>query len=195
MGRKAGITINDVVNAAVDLANRDGLDSLTLAAVASDLGVRSPSLYNHVDGLEGLGRELTLRANQVLREILHSETDGREGADALRGIAHGYRRFAHEHPGLFACLVSGKDLRSDPEVWQAVLETMTPFAAAVESLGYAGDDNWEVMRLLRSSLYGFLTLELQQSFAYRHLDPSESYDRLVEVMLAGLRDVTFPGES
>jgi AcrR family transcriptional regulator len=47
MGRKRGLSLEQVIEAAADVADRDGLDALSLASVASALGVRPPSLYRH----------------------------------------------------------------------------------------------------------------------------------------------------
>ena len=55
---RRGLSRAAVVETAARLADRDGYDALTLGAVAADAGVRPPSLYNHVDGLAGLRREL-----------------------------------------------------------------------------------------------------------------------------------------
>ena len=43
-----------VLAAAVELADRDGIDSLTMRALASDLGVEAMSLYYHVANKEDL---------------------------------------------------------------------------------------------------------------------------------------------
>ena len=50
MARKVGIRVDDVVEAAATVADAEGLEAVTLARVAAVLGVRSPSLYAHVDG-------------------------------------------------------------------------------------------------------------------------------------------------
>src|SRR5687767_13404326 len=106
MARKAGITHEQVVDAAAALADRDGLSSVTLATVAATVGVRSPSLYSHVDGLDGLRRDLLRRASHVLAEHLSAATSHHaDPAGALRALAHAYRRFAHQHPGLYAALL------------------------------------------------------------------------------------------
>ena len=193
MGRKAGLSSDDVIQAAVALANREGLDAVTLAALATDLGIKPPSLYNHVDGIDGLNRDLMLRAGKTLETLLAEETEGLHGDEALRGCAAGYRRFALEHPGLFPCLSSGRRLRGDPELWTATVETLAPFVTAAEECGHTGDDLWEFLRLLRSALSGFLMIEVSQGFGYG-LDPADSYDRLVDVLLAGLAEVPLPGE-
>lgn len=60
----------DVDQRSADLADAHGLENLTLAQVASAVGVRLPSLYNHVQGLEGLHRDLALLAAEDLVRVL-----------------------------------------------------------------------------------------------------------------------------
>jgi hypothetical protein len=43
-----------VIDEAAQMADEIGLSHLTLAAPADRLGVRYPSLYKHVDGMDGL---------------------------------------------------------------------------------------------------------------------------------------------
>src|SRR5258708_1388724 len=50
MGRKLGLTLADVVETASAIADEGGIESLNLGAAAEKLGVRPPSLYDHVDG-------------------------------------------------------------------------------------------------------------------------------------------------
>ena len=57
---RAGLTQARVVDEAVDFADEVGLSKLTLAALAKRLGVREPSLYKHVDGMDALQRDIAL---------------------------------------------------------------------------------------------------------------------------------------
>ena len=66
MSPRAGLSREAVVQAAAALADEEGLEEVTLAELASRLGVRTPSLYNHVAGLEGLRRELALLGTREL---------------------------------------------------------------------------------------------------------------------------------
>ncbi|MGV2686047.1 TetR family transcriptional regulator, partial [Clostridium perfringens] len=50
MSPRPGIDRLQLLQTAAELADQDGLHTVTLAALAGKLGVRSPSLYNHVDG-------------------------------------------------------------------------------------------------------------------------------------------------
>ena len=60
------VTKEDVIRAASDLADRQGLNGVSLKSVAERLGLRTPSLYNHVLSLDDLLRDM---AHRGMREI------------------------------------------------------------------------------------------------------------------------------
>ncbi|MFD3508536.1 TetR/AcrR family transcriptional regulator [Nocardia sp. NPDC058666] len=53
-GPKPALTVDTVVAAAIALADRDGIDKLTIRAVAAELGVRAMSLYTYIPSKEAL---------------------------------------------------------------------------------------------------------------------------------------------
>ncbi|MEU4319489.1 TetR/AcrR family transcriptional regulator [Nocardia fluminea] len=53
-GPKPGLTVDDVVAAGITLADRDGIDKLTIRAVATQLGLRAMSLYTYVPSKDAL---------------------------------------------------------------------------------------------------------------------------------------------
>ncbi|MFC9871624.1 TetR/AcrR family transcriptional regulator [Nocardia salmonicida] len=53
-GPKPGLTVDDVVSAGIALADRDGIDKLTIRAVAAELGLRAMSLYTYVPSKDAL---------------------------------------------------------------------------------------------------------------------------------------------
>ena len=102
MAKRVGIDRYAVVRAAAKIADDEGWDALTLARVASELRVRSPSLYNHVGGLEALRRELKLLVMRELNTALTRATIGKSRDDAVRAMAAAYRAFVKRHPGTYA---------------------------------------------------------------------------------------------
>src|SRR5271155_2352509 len=76
-----------------------GLSRLTLAALAARLGVRQPSLYKHVDGMDGLQRSIAVRAKTELAGILAHAAVGRSRGDAIMAMSDAYRRWAMDHRG------------------------------------------------------------------------------------------------
>jgi AcrR family transcriptional regulator len=77
-----------VVDAAVDLVNLKGIEGLTLTRLAKKLGVQTPSLYNHIDGLRGLKRELALTNVRRLSDRMGKAAIGKSGPEALRQGRH-----------------------------------------------------------------------------------------------------------
>lgn len=190
MARRAGASLDRaaVVQAAARLADESGLDAVTLATVAERLGVQSPSLYNHVAGLSGLRRELALLGLRDLTHRLERAAMGKAGDSALDAVAHAYRAFAHEHPGLYAALQHAPK-NADDEWAAAGAEVVGVVLAVLAGYGLEGDDALHATRALRSLLHGFVSLEAVGGFGLA-LDLDESFRRLLRVFSAGLRQTT-----
>ena len=78
MSPRAGSDRDAVVVAAVDLVNREGAGALSPKRLADELGVQTPSLYNHVDGLP-VSNELTLLNARLLGDAPYGCCDRRAG--------------------------------------------------------------------------------------------------------------------
>ncbi len=166
------MTPERVVETAVGIADATGLDSLTLAGVAAELGVRTPSLYKHVDGLPALLRLISVHAKQELAAVLGQAAVGRSRADALRALAGAYRDWARARPGLYAAA------QAAPAPGDA--EDEAAAAAAVQVVfdalrGYGDDEDLlvDATRTLRAGLHGFVALDAAGGYALpRSLDAS-----------------------
>ena len=132
---RAGLTQTRVLEEAERLADEVGLSQLTLAALAARLGVRQPSLYKHIDGMDGLQRGLAVRAKNELANILARAAIGRERGDAITAIGHAYREWAHEHPGRYAAAqpAPAPDDAEDIAASQAVVSVTTAVLAGYRS--------------------------------------------------------------
>ncbi len=188
MGQKAGLSTDDVIDAAVEIADRDGLENLTLARLANDLGIRPPSLYNHIAGLDGLHRELALRASLHLNAAFSAACDGKGGDDSFRAMAAAYREFGHTHPGLFRSLLRAQTVSADERVWAAAMDAIDPVSGVMEEVGFSGEDVIVARRICRAALSGFVSLEMGEGFVLP-LDMDSTYADMVEVLLTGLRDL------
>lgn len=192
MGRKRGLTPDDVVAAGAELADARGLDGVTLAAVAQRLRVRSPSLYAHIGGLEDLHRRLSLMGAQALREAFLEAARGREGEEALRALFHAYRSFARLHPGLYAATQRGVAAEYDEELTDALQSVLDPVLRALTEEGVPEEALIHVTRGVRSALHGFVTLELEGGFGLPD-SVEESFRRLVDLLLSGVKGATAQG--
>jgi len=185
MGKKAGVALDDVLDAAEAVANRAGLANLTLADVAARLGIRSPSLYNHVAGLAGLRRSLAIRSAGRLADDLVSASEDRSGVDALRAFAAAYREFASAHPGSYEAIQAGADPAEDPDLAAALGAPVAIVAATLIDLGHRPGDVIPLIRAFRSALHGFVDLERVGGFGLPE-DIDASFDITVDTLIAGI---------
>ncbi len=164
MGRKIGLTLEQVLEAASEIADSDGLDALRLSSLASKLGVRSPSLYSHVDGLGGLRRQLAFHASRLLTSEMAHSIDDLEGTEALKALAEQLRSFAHRHPGLYDTFLPAPTPGEDPELAAALLEPVNVVGSILAGMDIDQSAIIPLVRALRASVHGFIDLELGHSF-------------------------------
>jgi AcrR family transcriptional regulator len=163
MPRRAGLTPDAVVESASRLADEDGLDRLTLARVAKGFGVKPPSLYEHVGGLDGLQKALRLRGFRLMVDRSRRATMGRSGDDAVRALASELRSFVRAHPGLYQATVKSAE-GDTPEIQEAARELLEVHLAVLRGYGLRGKEAIHALRYLRSVLHGFISLESQGGF-------------------------------
>ena len=88
------LTRERVVSAAIELADRDGIESLSMRKLAQELGVEAMSLYTHVRNKNDL---LNALADAVIGQIPIS-ADGSDWKASLRQMALGARTVMLRHP-------------------------------------------------------------------------------------------------
>jgi AcrR family transcriptional regulator len=183
---RAGLDRAAVVAAAAALADAEGIEAVTFARLAEQFGVRPPSLYNHVAGMDGLRRELTLLGLREMTAALTRAVLGKAGDDAVMALADAYRAYARRRPGVYAAALVRAPTPGDVEEDAAATEIVGIIVAALAAYGLTGDDAIHAVRGLRSLLHGFVALEIGGGFGIP-LDLEESYHRLVRTFIAGLR--------
>jgi hypothetical protein len=187
VGRKVGLTLDQVTDAAMVIADehRDAT-AVTPTAVATLLGVKTPSLYAHVDGATGLRRLTSRRAHALLASTLRSAVSVTDApAEQLRRICHAYRNFAHDHPGLYDALLPAPTASDDPEGAAMALDAVATIAAPLSALELDPSEHIDHIRWMRALLHGFVDLELRGGFALA--DPIErSFAHAVDQIVATL---------
>lgn len=185
LANRAGLNADKVVDTAIRVANRSGLDSLTLGLVAREVGVKTPSLYEHVEGLPGLQQAIRLRGFQTMGHIMSKATVGKSRDDAIRALAYEMRKFVQQHPALYQSTVMTA-VHDSKEIREAADEVLATLIAVLASYDIDGKETIHAARYLRSLLHGFNSLELAKGFGL-NVDLDETYDRLVENLAYDLK--------
>ena len=187
---RAGLSEDRVVVEAERIADEVGLSRLTLAALAESLGVRQPSLYKHIDGMDALQRSIAVRAKTELGEVLGRAAVGKAGDDAIRALSTAYRRWALEHPGRYSATVRAPQPgdTDDEAASAAVVGVVFDVLAGYDLHGI---DAIDATRALRSMLHGFIALESSGGFGLP-VDVDRSFERLVDGLVVALTSLTTP---
>lgn len=182
---RAGLSQERVVDEAEHLADEVGLSRLTLAALAGRLGVRQPSLYKHIGGLDDLQRSMSVRAKRQLADVLGDAAIGRSQDDAIRAMSVAYRAWALAHLGRYAATVRAPEA-DDLDDQAASAAPVGVVLDVLAGYGLHGDDAIDAARALRSALHGFVTLESAGGFGLP-VDVDRSFSRLVGGLIASMR--------
>lgn len=182
---RRGLDRAAVVGLAAAIADREGLEAVSLARVAAEAGVRPPSLYNHVAGRDDLVAGIALLGVRDLDAAMRDAAVGRAGDDALRAAAGAYRAYAHEHPGRYAAAMRAPSA-GDEELTAAAADTVATVTTLLRAWSLPDDEIVHAVRAVRAALHGFVALEAGGGFGLP-VDREASFDRLVDALAAGLR--------
>lgn len=187
---RAGLSRAAVVDLAVALVDDEGLDALTLAAVAGRAGVAVPSLYKHIGSLGALRSALALVGVRELGRRTSAATVGLAGEDAVRALGRAIRSYAHEHPGLYASTQGVLD-PADSELAAAAADTVAVVGGVLRGFELASDREVDAIRAARSAIHGFVALEAGGGFGLPD-DVDRSFEALLDLLVHGLRALARP---
>ena len=149
-----------VVNAALTFLDREGWDAFSINALASHLGTKGPSLYNHVDSLDDLRRTVRMRVIDDILQMLSTVAAGRTRDDAVMAMASAYRSYAHHHPGRYSAFTRMPLGGDDPEFTAASHSAALPVIDVLASYGLSGQDAFYAALEFWAALHGFVLLEM-----------------------------------
>ena len=185
MSTKRNLNSQTILNAAAELVEEKGLENVSLLQVAERLGVKSPSLYNHLSGLQELSSGIAKLAISRLEDTIRSAAVGRSKEDALVAIATTYRKFAKENPELYKAILRFPDYNdsSVQEVGHAVVRILYQ---VMEPYHYSKEETIHFVRGFRSALHGFVSLEEAVFFQSTEANVDKSYEQLVSRLISTL---------
>ena len=173
-----------VVDMAAIIADSEGIDAVTLSRIAVDAGVKQPALYRHVTGIEELWTLLSLRARDQLVKQLTEAISGTTRDSAVFAIAHAWRGFVQQHPGLYSATDRVPSV-GDLDIELSLTRVVAVLTQSLDDYTLTESQRAHCARSLRSALHGFCVLEKDRGhpelFA---LD--ESLNQLVELFCRGI---------
>ena len=190
---RAGLSRAAVAEAGAELVDELGFGGLSMGLVAERLGVRTPSLYKHVAGQADLAHLIAVLAMDDLADTIRDAIQGRSGRDALVAGAEAMRSYVRDHPGRYAAGNAARLRGQDDPLLPASGRVMASWAAMLHGYHLDADQEIHALRLLRSMLHGFATLESDGGF---QVDASvdHSFTWIVDFVDRGLQSLSDAGD-
>ena len=143
-----------LVAAAATIA-RDGVDALSLRAIAADLGVTHTAFRRHFGSREGVLNALAVQGHHLLADALRSARQ----AGGFLDVGVAYVRFALDHRGHYTVMFRSDLLdNADPELVAARRASYAPLIDGVAALGLDDPEAGEVTGW--AVVHGIATLAL-----------------------------------
>lgn len=184
MSPRRGLDLQIILQAAIEIADQEGVEAVTLATLAKKLSIRPPSLYNHIDGITGLRKKLAFQGLEELYSHLAQAAIGRSKDEAVHEMADAYVTFSRNHPGLYELTIGINDL-DDLDIQHAGKKIIDLIIQVLNGYGLKEDEALHAVRGLRSILHGFSSLEQKGGFGLP-LDLDVSLHLLIDSFLAGI---------
>ncbi|MBS4177458.1 TetR/AcrR family transcriptional regulator [Lederbergia citrea] len=188
MSRRMKIDLSMILQKATKLVDEKGIDQLSLGELAEELGIRPPSLYNHLDGLNELKQKLAIHGLKQLYEHMLQAAVGRSGDDAIHALSKAYIKFVRTHPGLYDATNRFPD-SADKELQQAQESVVQLVVQVLQAYNLKEDITVHMVRGLRSILHGFTSIEQMGGFGMP-LDVDESFSILINTFIKGIHSVS-----
>lgn len=174
----------NIVDTAIALIERDGVENLSLSSVAAELGIKAPSLYRYVESKEALLHAVIEQTYLKLFEVYDAvleEVDG-SPAERLLNLAKAHYCFAHENPNTYmlAYFTANPDFSGNPNMLR---ERAIAAQQIIQEI--SGKENaLPAYRGLLALVHGYVMLELNGQFR-RGGDLEEMLEHIIAAYLNG----------
>ncbi|WP_069167857.1 TetR/AcrR family transcriptional regulator [Nocardia altamirensis] len=180
--RPTRLTTVGILRAAVDLADRDGIDGLSMRRIASELGAATAGLYRHFPDREAL---LAGMAELVLAEIRPPAAHLTDWRARLSYEAHEEWQLYQRHPWMLPILA-----RTRPPLGPALFDILERSFAALDHRGLSREAMLAIYLSFSGLVQGLALLTSSERADRLHaIEPTELPDDLLELLDPTIRPV------
>ena len=138
------LTTDRVVDAALRIADTDGIDRVTLRRIATTLGVSPMAIYRHV---RNKGHLLDLMADRMLMEMDPASPESSSWQEALRRVAASLLAVVQTHP-------AAPFLLSRPFVSPSALRVTEAMLVILDRAGFGPGESVRLVQVLTGMILG-----------------------------------------
>ena len=180
-----GLNREGIVEAAKGLIAENGFGEFSMRALAERLGVKTASLYAHIESMDALFTKVGLSALNDQKAAQLAAIEGKGGDAAVLALAESYRAFAKAHAALYQ-LIMQMPMGKDETLRAAAAMTAEPSMQVLRSYSVPDERRMHWQRVLRGVMHGFVSQEASGYFSHYLVDLEESYRLAIQCVIDGL---------
>lgn len=180
-----GLSKEKIVEEAVKYIEITQQSTISLHELARRLGIKTPSLYNHIKNTKELQYEVFRYGIEKFVQNQNQATKNLHKDDAVKAFAEAYHSFAVNNKGLYQLIMSlpseddGRAKEMAIPLLNTVVSILSEYGLPEKSIAH-----WQ--RVFRAILHGFIAEEELGYFYYYQIDLRESRGIAVQCFLDGL---------
>jgi len=188
-----------ILNVALDIYLREGLDALSMRKIAQRVGITATAIYRHFESKDALLAGLMHEAYGTFYRYLSGQAiapqlQGAVCEDGLEAIGQGYFQFAIDHPMYYELLFMTplKSLYENdyPEVAELAHRTFNHLVEAVQQLMDSGfmrpADAQQVATSIWAISHGVMSLYLKKQIPHNEAELREQFNSTMHQYFTGL---------
>ena len=176
-----------IIETSAILSNKIGLENLSLKMIAEELGIKSPSLYNHVSSLDEIKERLMIYGWKQMEERIIDSAVGVAGYEALKNMCYAFFNYATNNKGVFTAMLWYNKFENDKND-KATTRLFNLIFKVMKTLNISDNNIEHIIRTLRSFLEGFALLVNNNSFG-NPISIKESFDLSLEIIMTGIKSI------
>ena len=154
---KNNISNELIIETSAKLANKVGLENVSLKMIAEELNIKSPSLYNYFSNLNDIKKSLMFYGWKELENEMINAGIGVSGYEALKSMCYAFYHYTISNKGVFEAMLwynkydNGETRNATKRLYEAMFKI-------AKTLNINEDNTRHIIRTLRSFLEGFVLI-------------------------------------
>jgi AcrR family transcriptional regulator len=180
------------VEGAIAILREDGLEALTLRAVARRAGVSQAAPYRHFTDRRALVAAVAERGFERLQQTMLQQMQGAQGRGGLKMVAVAYVQFGLANPAEYRVMFGPEvaitdDLPALRETGRGVLGFVAEGLRQLQGAGLVGEgDPWKMAVATWATLHGLVMLTLDGQTKGIAPDVDDLVEEATRIMMFGM---------
>lgn len=176
-----------IVDAGFEIVRENGIEGLTVRAIADRLGCSTQPVMYHFAKIEEMKRAAYEKADRFHTEYLMNITSPREGI--MLGIGLNYIRFAIREPNLFRFLFQSGYAAANSLLEMVNSEELVPMLSAMrDAVGMDMEQTKKVFLTIAMFVHGYASIIANNSLEYDERLVSEHLERAYRGAVSAVRE-------